>query len=97
MTDLADPVRFNTTLLFTTCHECALLEKIMEHQLQEWDPADAAIMQYLFNNSISLTLYRSLEARVEIQEEERTKIKKADRVREGHITELQKAVKALKK
>ena len=54
-------------------------------------------MQYLFNNSISLTLYRSLEARVETQEEEMMKMKKADKTREGHITELQKFMRAAKK
>ena len=97
MTDVTDPGRFNATFLFTACRECALLESIMKHQLREWDPAGAAIMQYLFNNSISLTLYRSLEARVESQEEELAKIKRADKVKEGQITELQKFMKASKK
>ncbi|EJK52624.1 hypothetical protein THAOC_28082 [Thalassiosira oceanica] len=89
MTDLGDATRFNATFLYTTCQECALPESIMKHQLKEWAPASAAIMQYLFTNSISLTLYRALEARVEVIEDKFEKAEKKDKVREGHITELQ--------
>ncbi|EJK73238.1 hypothetical protein THAOC_05148 [Thalassiosira oceanica] len=69
VTDLEDHSRFNATFLYTTCQECALLESIKKHQLKEWGPASAAIMQYLFSNSISITLYRSLESRVDAMED----------------------------
>lgn len=97
VTDLGDTTRFNATYLFTTCQECALLQSIMKHQLKEWGPASAAIMQYLFTNSISLTLYRSLEARVETIEDKWEKAEKKDKARESQITAIQQFMKAQKK
>ncbi|EJK63934.1 hypothetical protein THAOC_15381 [Thalassiosira oceanica] len=79
VTDLGDQERFNATFLYTTCQECALLESIKKHQLKEWGPASAAIMQYLFSNSISITLYRSLESRVDAMEEKWEKAEKKEK------------------
>ena len=54
-------------------------------------------MKYLFDNSIFPTLYRSLEEKVESQGEEIVELKRADKVREGHITALQIEMKSLKR
>ena len=42
----------------------------MKNPLREWEPVGAAILKYLFDNSISLTLFKSLEDKLESQKEE---------------------------
>ena len=93
MSDPSDAVLFNATFLLTAVRECELLLLIMSRPLREWPPIGASIMRYLFDNSISLTLFRQLESKAAETDEKVERLVKADKTREGHITALQKAVK----